>query len=80
MREKEPGVWRPMPVDARAQAALTTYLEAAAPLVPAAAMTPEHVEELRALGYVEPAPEPAPEPEPVAGAPGHEGAKPPKED
>ena len=59
MREKAPGVWRPLPVDEDVRTVLEGYLAAAAPLVPAGAMSPEHVEELRALGYIEPAPDEA---------------------
>ncbi len=58
LREKEPGVWRPMPVEETAREALTTYLGAAVPLVPAGAMEPEHIEHLRALGYLDPALDP----------------------
>jgi len=54
LREKAPGVWRPMPVDARVQAVLVDYLTEAVPVVAAEAMQPEHVEQLRALGYIEP--------------------------
>lgn len=54
MREVAHGVWRPMPVDEEVRTAVIEYLDARTTVVPAAAMKPEHVEQLRALGYVEP--------------------------
>jgi arylsulfatase A-like enzyme len=54
--EKAPGVWRPAPVSDEAAEALEAYLGDATPLAPADDMAPEHIEQLRALGYLDPEP------------------------
>lgn len=61
LHEKAPGVWRPQPVAEPTAKAIAAYLAAPAPLAGAGAMEPEHVEQLRALGYLDPAAEPAPD-------------------
>jgi arylsulfatase A-like enzyme len=65
LHEKAPGVWRPAPVTPRAAEAIAAYLSERTPLAPADVMAPEHIEQLRALGYLDPEPEPEPEPEPA---------------
>lgn len=52
------GPWRVVEVDENAVQDLMRYLESSAPLVAAEAMPPEHVEQLRALGYLPPEPDP----------------------
>ena len=74
MHEKAPGVWRPKEASAETVEALTRYLGDAAPLVAADAMAPEHVEQLRALGYLDP--EPGPSGQSPADGPGVEGEAP----
>jgi hypothetical protein len=53
----EGGPWRIVEADPNAVQSLLRYLEDSAPLVAAEAMLPEHVEQLRALGYLPPEPE-----------------------
>jgi arylsulfatase A-like enzyme len=48
------GPWRVAEADPNAVQVLLRYLEESAPLVAAEAMRPEHVEQLRALGYLPP--------------------------
>lgn len=48
------GPWRTVAVDDDAVRSLMQYLEESTPLVAAEAMRPEHVEQLRALGYLPP--------------------------
>jgi choline-sulfatase len=48
------GEWRPAELDSRAFRGLVDYLEHRVPLVLAGPMAPEHLEELRALGYEAP--------------------------
>ena len=45
------GKWRPTELDSRATQALAEYIERRAALVAAGPMAPEHIDELRALGY-----------------------------
>ncbi len=53
------GTWRIIETDENDVQQLLSYLEQPAELVAAEAMTPEHVEQLRALGYLPPASEEA---------------------
>jgi arylsulfatase A-like enzyme len=65
LRIIEGGVWQSDDVDVVAREALLRYIEARAPLVAADQMEPEHIERLRALGYLPPdgaANEPTPAP------------------
>ncbi len=48
------GRWRPVDLDSRSLRGLEEYLQRRAPLVAAGPMAPEHVAELRALGYLPP--------------------------
>lgn len=48
------GAWRPVPTDAAALERISAYLEQAVPPSPVGAMEPEHIEQLRALGYLDP--------------------------
>ena len=48
------GAWRPVPTDAAALERLSAYLGQAVPPSPVGAMEPEHIEQLRALGYLDP--------------------------
>ena len=43
------GIW---PLDEAAANELSQYIEASVPLVPVGVMEPEHIEQLRALGYL----------------------------
>ncbi len=54
VRRNAAGKWRPADPDTRAMGALGDYLARRASLVAAGPMAPEHVEELRALGYLPP--------------------------
>lgn len=54
IRLTEAGKWRPSDLDLSAQRGLEEYLEGRAPLVVAGPMEPQHIEELRALGYLPP--------------------------
>jgi len=53
-RLRPDGSPRPAPLDAEAQQALDAYMRSRVPIVLAEAMTPEHIEQLRALGYLPP--------------------------
>jgi len=52
------GAWRPVPTDAAALERISAYLGQAVPPSPVGAMEPEHIEQLRALGYLDPEVEP----------------------
>ena len=69
IRLTETGKWRPADTDLRALGGLEKYLEARAPLVVAGPMEPEHIEELRALGYLPPEEEGGEEPDAPTEAP-----------
>ncbi|HIF96373.1 MAG TPA: hypothetical protein EYQ54_04990 [Myxococcales bacterium] len=70
------GIWLPGELDSQAMDALAEYIEGRAALVAAGPMAPEHIEELRALGYgapledydEEPTRSGPPAPEPHAGS------------
>jgi len=49
----EEGEWRPAPVQPEDRELLMRYIEARVPPVAAGVMEPEHIEQLRALGYLE---------------------------
>ncbi|MDG2333109.1 MAG: sulfatase [Myxococcota bacterium] len=66
IRLTETGKWRPSDLDSRALRGLEEYLEARTPLVAAGPMEPQHIDELRALGYLPPAEEEPEEPDPRA--------------
>lgn len=51
------GIWRTIETDQNDVQQLLQYLETPAPLVAAEAMSPEHIEQLRALGYLPPLPD-----------------------
>jgi arylsulfatase A-like enzyme len=63
------GTWLIAETDENDVQQLLLYLEQPAPLVAAEAMTPEHVEQLRALGYLPPEPEDGQSPTPESGHP-----------
>lgn len=58
---RDDGAWRPVPTDAAALERISAYLSEAVPPAPVGAMAPEHIEQLRALGYLDPEEEPDPE-------------------
>ena len=58
------GAWRPAPTDTASLERISTYLSEAVQTVPVGLMEPEHIEQLRALGYLDPEVEPAPGSEP----------------
>ncbi|MCS5637548.1 MAG: sulfatase [Myxococcota bacterium] len=56
VRRSAGGKWRPAELDARALGILNEYLDRRVPLVGTEPMEPEYIEQLRALGYVDPLP------------------------
>jgi arylsulfatase A-like enzyme len=56
VRQTAAGEWRPAELDSRALGILNEYLDDRAPLVGAEPMESEYIDQLRALGYVDPAP------------------------
>jgi len=56
VQQSSEGKWRPSEPDESALGILDRYLDRRTPLVAAAPMEPQHIEELRALGYVDPEP------------------------
>lgn len=52
--QKADGAWRPAPLDSAAVQRLTEYVSRAAKRAPVGMMEPEHIEQLRALGYLDP--------------------------
>lgn len=67
LRTNQQGTWRPAPLRESTVKRLTRYIMQRAPLVAASVMEPEHVEQLRALGYLPPLDEASEEE-----VPGHE--------
>ena len=63
LTRREDGAWRPVPTDAEALERISAYLGEAVPPAMVGAMTPEHIEQLRALGYLDPEVETDPEPD-----------------
>ncbi len=51
-RKNERGEWRPAEIDERTKQRLVRYIASRVPLVAAGVMEPEHIEQLRALGYI----------------------------
>ena len=67
MHRTDRGEWRPSPVIETEQQLLTRYVASPAPLSAAGPMAPEHIEQLRALGYLSDSPaEPSASAPPVA--------------
>ncbi len=54
LEETESGAWRPVQIDTSAVEQISNYLDRAVELVPVGAMAEEHIEQLRALGYLDP--------------------------
>lgn len=61
------GVWRPAPADTASLKRISEYLGEAVQMVPVGLMEPEHIEQLRALGYLDPEVEGVAEPKPPGG-------------